>query len=69
MADPLLNSWPLQGTDRRVVAATAETVQPGQGLYRITFRDSSGRKLFVHLPGTALRSVVDSGAHLLGKPL
>lgn len=65
MADPLLSSWPLQGTDRRVVGATADAVELGQGVYRITFLDSSGRKLFVQLPMNALRSLVDSGAQLL----
>lgn len=65
MADPLLSNWPLQGTDRRVIGATADAVELGQDLYRITFLDSSGRKLFVQLPENALRSVVHSGAQLL----
>jgi len=69
MADPLLNNWPPQGTDRRIVGATAEAVEPGQNVYRVTFLDSSGRKLFVQLPENALRSIVHSGAQLLGTSL
>ena len=65
MAAPLVNIWPLQGTDRSVVNAAAEAVEAGQDLYRISFLDSSGRKLFVQMPGNALRSIVQSGAELL----
>jgi hypothetical protein len=65
MPDPLLSNWPIQGANRRVVAATAEAVEVGGDLYRITFLDSSGRKMLVQLPEAALRSLVDSAARML----
>ncbi len=64
MADPVISNWPVIG-GRRVVKAEAQPVGPGQGLYRIEFLDSAGRKLFVQLPEGALRSLADSAGQLL----
>jgi hypothetical protein len=64
MTDPLISNWPVIG-GRRVVNAEAKPMEPTQGLYRIEFLDSVGRKLFVQLPEAALRSLADSAGELL----
>jgi hypothetical protein len=64
MTDPFISNWPVIG-GRRVVKAEAQPVEPAQGLYRIEFLDSEGKKLFIHLPKAALRSLVDSARPLL----
>jgi hypothetical protein len=64
MTDPVISNWPVI-VGRRVVGAEAQQVERGQGLYRIEFLDSAGRKLFVQLPERALRSLADSAGQLL----
>jgi hypothetical protein len=63
MNDPVISNWPVIG-GRRVVRAEAQSVESGQGLYRIEFLDSGGKKLFIQLPEAVLRSLADSAEHL-----
>lgn len=64
MTDPILSTWPVIG-GRRIVKAEAKPVEPTQGIYRIEFLDSAGRKLFIQLTEAALRSLADSAWELL----
>ena len=64
MGDPMRSNWPVIG-GRRVVKAEAQEVDASQTVYRIEFLDSEGRKLFVQLPESALRSLADSTVQLL----
>lgn len=66
MPDPLISSWPDPSLRRTVESAEAEVVDRIQGLYRLTFYDSTDRRLHIQLPQDVLQTAVESGAAALG---
>jgi len=66
MPDPLISSWPDPSLRRTVENAEVEATDTSQGLYRLTFYDSTDRRLHIQLPQDVLQTVVESGAAALG---
>ena len=66
MPDPLISSWPDPSLRRTVENAEVEVTDTSQGLYRLTFYDSTDRRLHIQLPQDVLQTVVESGVAALG---
>lgn len=69
MHDPMLNQWPDHSRGRIVIKAESQAVDAYQKLYRVVFADSADKQMAIQLKEPDLRSIIETGAALLGYTL